>query len=335
MPQGFTIHTTQAGGYLKVENQSLYWSDKDVTAGAPTCVDECTARWIPVKAPSDAEAGGDWSIAERPDGLVQWVYRGKPLYRFVEDTYPGARLGAGRARGWHLLFEPVEVPAGITIESTLLGRVLADHTGRTLYTPHGAADRAAARGAHWQPLAAPWLAVDQGDWQIIDHADGTRQRSYQGQPLFTYAADTDPGDLKGHESAGIWTAVVLEPAEPLPAWVTIQQVDLGLVYADQQGMTIYAPVDINQILTAQVCPADCMEKNWRPLLAEPEDTSMGRWVVLENEAGQRQWSYEGRLLYSHTRDEKPGDMVGNGVGVGYRIGDGWRVILVETGLRRR
>ena len=85
----------------------------------------------------------------------------------------------------------------------------------------------------------------------------------------------------------------------------------------------------------QVCPADCMEKNWRPLLAEPEDTSMGRWVVLENEAGQRQWSYEGRLLYSHTRDEKPGDMVGNGVGVGYRIGDGWRVILVETGLRRR
>jgi predicted lipoprotein with Yx(FWY)xxD motif len=338
MPPGFSVQTTAAGTYLRAGDQSLYWSDQDVAAGAPICLDECITRWIPLEAPAEAADAGDWSIAERPEGSRQWVYRGKPLYRFVEDTYPGARLGAGRARGWHLMFEPVAVPTGINIESTLLGRVLADHTGRTLYTQRGDAAAAADRptsGDHWQPLAAPWLAVDRGDWRAIAQPDGTRQWTYQGQPLFTFAADKDPGDLKGHELAGSWTAVVLEPAEPLPSWVTIQQVDLGLVYADQDGMTVYAPVDYKEILAAQVCPADCMEKNWRPLLAEPDDTSMGRWVVMENEAGQRQWSYEGRLLYSHTRDEKPGDMVGNGVGVGYRIGGGWRVILVETGLRRR
>ncbi len=336
-PPAFSFQATAAGTYLQSEDRALYWSDQDVAAGAPACLDECISQWIPLEAPADAAAAGDWSIADRPDGIRQWVYRDKPLYRFVDDTYPGARLGAGRARGWHLMFEPVAVPTGITIESTLLGRVLADHTGRTLYTyrPDVAAGDPSTGGDHWQPLAAPWLAVDRGDWRAIAQPDGTRQWSYKAQPLFTFAADKDPGDLKGHELAGIWTAVVLEPAEPLPAWVTIQQVDLGLVYADQDGMTVYAPVDYQEILAAQVCPADCMEQNWRPLLAEPHETSIGRWVVVENEAGQRQWSYEGRLLYSHTRDEKPGDMVGNGVGVGYRIGGGWRVILVETGLRRR
>ena len=336
-PPGFSVQATAAGSYLQANEQSLYWSDRDVEAGAPTCLDECITQWLPLEAPAGATAAGDWSIAERPDDLRQWVYRGKPLYTFVDDTYPGARLGDGRARGWHLLFEPVAVPAGLAIESTLLGRVLADHTGRTLYTPRQdvAAQDQASSGDHWQPLAAPWLAADQGDWRAVAHPGGTRQWSYQGQPLFTFAADKDPGDLKGHDLAGSWSAVVLEPAEPLPAWVTIQQVDLGLVYADQDGMTVYAPVDYNEILAAQVCPADCMEQNWRALLAEPHETSIGRWVVLENEAGLRQWSYEGRLLYSHTRDEKPGDMVGNGVGVGYRIGGGWRVILVETGIRRR
>ena len=336
-PPGFSVQTTAAGIYLKANDRSLYWSDQDVAAGAPTCFEECITQWIPLEAPADAAATGDWSIAERPDGLRQWVYRSKPLYTFFEDSYPGARLGDGRARGWHLMFEPVAVPTGLTIESTLLGRVLADHTGRTLYTRRRdvSAEDQVTSDDHWQPLTAPWLAADQGDWRAVTHPGGTRQWSYKGQALFTFAADKDPGDLKGHDLAGSWSAVVLEPAEPLPAWVTIQQVDLGLVYADQDGMTVYAPVDYQEILAAQVCPADCMEQNWRPLLAEPHETSIGRWVVVENEAGQRQWSYEGRLLYSHTRDEKPGDMVGNGVGVGYRIGGGWRVILVETGLRRR
>ena len=337
MPPGFSLQTTAAGTYLLSQDQSLYWSEQDVAAGAPACFEECITKWIPLEAPADAADGSQWSVAERPDGYRQWVYRGKPLYRFVEDTYPGARLGAGRARGWHLLFEPVAVPAGVAIESTLLGRVLADHAGRTLYTHRRdiPAEGRPNTDDHWQPLAAPWLAVDRGDWQVVADPGGTRQWRYKGQPLFTFAADKDRGDLKGHDLDGIWSAVVLEPAEPLPSWVTIQQVDLGLVYADQDGMTVYAPVDYNEILAAQVCPADCMEKNWRPILAEPHETSLGRWVVLENEGGQRQWSYEGRLLYSHTRDQKPGDMVGNGVGVGYRIGGGWRVILVETGLRRR
>ncbi len=78
-----------------------------------------------------------------------------------------------------------------------------------------------------------------------------------------------------------------------------------------------------------------MREYWRPILAEPDEESVGQWVIVENSEGQRQWSYDGRLLFTHTRDRQPGDMVGHGHAVGYRIGGGWRVILVDSRLRAR
>jgi len=338
LPEGMRIRTTGAGEYVMADGRSLYWNDKDVAAGTPTCVEECTATWLPLEVTPGADGVGSWSIAERPDGIRQWVYRGKPLYTYVMDTFPGARLGDGKARIWHLAFEPISVPAAMTLQSTLLGRVLADHRGRSLYTKtdnatthSGATDAAAGQ---WEIYAAPWLALERGDVGFKVLADGTRQWTYKGARLFTYAKDTDPQDIRGHGLDGR-SAVVLEPGPSLPPWVTVQRTDYGLAYADEQGMTLYAPRDMNQILTAQTCPDECMRELWRPVLAKPGETSMGHWVVVDNAAGQRQWSYEGRLLFSHTRDTKPGDIVGQGHAVGYRIGDGFRIILVDPRLRAR
>ena len=182
------------------------------------------------------------------------------------------------------------------------------------------------------PSAVPLpLATATGPYHRMQ--TGTRQWAFKGQRLFTYERDKDPHDIRGHSVEGAWMAVVLEAAPALPSWVTIQRVDVGLVYADENGMTVYAPRDYNQILTAQTCPEDCMREYWRPVLAAPDDASVGHWVIIENQAGQRQWSYEGRPLFKHTRDKEPGEMVGHGYGVGYRIGDGWRVIEVESSLR--
>ncbi len=339
LPMGLHAVRTGAGEYMLAEGSSLYWNDKDVGAGEPTCLEECAETWIPVQAPADAQNTSDWSIAERADGIRQWVYRGKPLYRYSKDTFPGARLGDGLGRIWHLMFEPINVPGSMTIESTLLGRVLADHRGRTLYTNTPTAGtakiEAAGETGQWEALAAPWLAAGRGDWTIQTHSAGTRQWAYKGQSLFTYEKDTDPQDIRGHGLNGAWSAVILEPAPGLPSWVTIQQVDLGLAFADERGMTVYVPRDLEQIRAAQTCPAECMQELWRPVLAAPDEASIGDWVIVENDAGQRQWSFEGRFLYTHTRDRRPGDMIGNGYAVGYRIGDGWRVILVDPRDRAR
>lgn len=338
VPDDVRVESTGAGTYFKSASQlSLYWNGRENVSGEITCIEECLESWFPLRPSAGAQGQGDWAIVQRPDEGAQWAYQGKPLYTYVKDTFPGARLGDGASREqWQVLFEARDVPPGMRVEPTLLGFVLADHRGRTLYTrAHENGD--AVQGTpteNWRAFEAPWLALDQGDWTIQAVAEGARQWAYKGQPLYTYDKDNDPQDIHGHALDNQWSAVILEPAPGLPTWMTIQQVDIGLAYADADGMTLYAPVDINAIKAAQTCPEACMKENWRPILALPGEASVGNWVIVQNESGQLQWSFKGQLLYTHTRDEKPGDMKGNGIAVGYRIGDGWRIIPLDSGLRR-
>lgn len=333
VPEGFLIRQTDAAKYfLSQAEQSLYWHQNEAGTGDFTCIEECLESWVPVKAQANTPNHGAWAAVQRPEGTWQWAYDAKPLYTFAGDTFPGARLGDGLGRGqWQLLVLPKPVPPGMSIQPNSLGYVLANHQGRTLYTQERSDQTTTA---HWTPFKAPWLALDQGDWAVQSAPEGGRQWSYKGRLLFTYDKDSDPQDVQGHELDGGWSAVILESAPGLPSWMTIQAIDVGLAYANEDGLTLYAPVDIDAINAAQTCPEECMQLNWRAVMAGPDEESIGNWVIVENGDGQLQWSYKGQLLYTHTRDEKPGDMRGNGIAVGYRIGDGWRIIPVETGQRR-
>ncbi len=335
LPQGFAYETTDAGRYIQLQNhKSLYWNEREFAAGDATCLDDCEVVWPPVTAPADAVPIGDWSIATRPDGSLQWSYKGKLLYTNVNDTFPNARLGADTA--WNVLFEYTELPAGMTVQNTLLGRVLADHQGRTLYTMKisGGAENQSDAGTSslWRPFNAPWLANGKRDWTIAVLSDGTRQWFYKGEGLYLYEKDKDPQDTYGHQQDGVWSAVILEPPSGRPPWVTVQQVGVGRVYADQDGKTLYAPMLVNSLDGVNTCLEECMRENWRPLLAASEDVSIGSWVIIDNEDGERQWSYNKRLLYTHTNDDGPGQMNGDGFGIGYKLFGGWRVIPVDSGI---
>ena len=51
----------------------------------------------------------------------------------------------------------------------------------------------------WQPVRASALAVPVGEFSIITRKDdGTRQWTYKGEALYTYAGDYAPGDVNGH-----------------------------------------------------------------------------------------------------------------------------------------
>ena len=339
MPVKVHLEKTGAGTYFMTQEQrSLYWNEKEVAAGEVTCFEDCLETWVPLQAAASAQSHGQWTVVDRSDDIMQWAYQGRPLYTYIKDTFPGAQLGDGVARSWNVLFDPIKVPAGMSIETTLLGFVLADHRGRALYARISLAETAKQQtfeGAdRWEPFNAPWLALAHGEWSVKSHDNGVRQWAYKGHLLFTYKKDSDPQDIKGHGLDGQWTAIILEPPPALPSWMTVQLADLGLVYANELGLTIYAPVDMNAIKTAQTCPEDCMKEFWQPILAKRGESSAGDWVIVDNDDGQRQWSYKEQLLYTHTRDARPGEMKGNGIGVGYRIGDGWRIIPVERGIRR-
>lgn len=341
MPDGVVELETGAATYLTTrEQQTLYYHGRETAGDELVCIEACLDFWRPLEAPSIQDGGDKWAVIERPEGTLQWAYKGRPLYTYARDTFPGARLGDGAARDlWNVVKEFKQFPPNMTIDATLLGYVLASHSGKSLYVRDNAGTGEAQSEetvdeSLWTPFRAPWLALDQGDLTVVDVGGGVRQWAYKGNALYTFNKDIDPGDVLGHGRDDVWSVVILEKAQGLPSWMTLQWTDLGLAYADGEGMTLYAPIDIEVINAAQSCPDDCMQENWVPVLAADNEKPVGLWDILENEDGQRQWTYKGRFLYTHTRDERPGEIKGNGIAVGYRIGDGFRIIPVESGLRR-
>ena len=84
------------------DGHSLYVYDRDPVGGS-VCVGQCASRWPPVAAPQDAHQIGDWTPIRRPDGSLQWAYKGKPVYTFSGDTAAGQTNGAGLGGVWRLL----------------------------------------------------------------------------------------------------------------------------------------------------------------------------------------------------------------------------------------
>jgi predicted lipoprotein with Yx(FWY)xxD motif len=187
---------------------------------------------------------GEWSIVQRADGVRQWAFQGKPLYMYVGDVRFGDLNGMDEP-GWTLatLQLPLKPPAGITLEMTAAGPVLADADGKTLYLwncvdeapDRGICDIPASSGishwrslcgpaeicaATWRPLAAPPGAEPIGStWSVIAvDSTGAKQYAapgepnavmawaYRGRPVYTYAEDKTPGDMNGHNlrASGYW-----------------------------------------------------------------------------------------------------------------------------------
>jgi predicted lipoprotein with Yx(FWY)xxD motif len=81
--------------------QRLYTYDLD-RAGRSFCNDGCDSAHPPILAPAGAKAMGDWTVIRRDDGLLQWTYRGQPVYTLFHDS-PNAPHGDGEGGVWHLL----------------------------------------------------------------------------------------------------------------------------------------------------------------------------------------------------------------------------------------
>jgi predicted lipoprotein with Yx(FWY)xxD motif len=97
-------------------------------------------------------------------------------------------------------------PATVASGSSGLGRIIVDGHGRTLYLfekdRRGASACSGVCAAYWPPLltqGAP--AATKGAKRsllgTIRRADGTRQVTYAGHPLYFYAGDTKRGQTNG------------------------------------------------------------------------------------------------------------------------------------------
>jgi predicted lipoprotein with Yx(FWY)xxD motif len=96
--------------------------------------------------------------------------------------------------------------ATVSTARTGLGRVVVDGRGRTLYLfEKDKRGRSACSGAcatYWPPLHAHGKPTAGGGARqsllgVIRRADGTRQVTYAGHPLYRFALDTRRGQTKG------------------------------------------------------------------------------------------------------------------------------------------
>ena len=76
-----------------------------------------------------------------------------------------------------------------------------------------------ACATYWPPVTGPVTAGSgvTGTLGTITRADGTTQATYDGHPLYTYVADTAPGQAKGNGlnlSGGVWWEMTVSGAKP-------------------------------------------------------------------------------------------------------------------------
>lgn len=229
---------------------------------------------------------------------------------------------------------PVATPAGITTQVAGEDKqaapgappiVFADTRGRTLYTyardTLGSGARQAVSACDgecartFRPVPAAGDAGGAADWSVLQRTDGSRQWCYRGAPLYTFADDQAPGDVKGRDSAnGAWQPALFRPeaAVMLPDSITVRHLPDagGTALTSAEGLTLYG------FDGDSAHPAG---SRWRPFAAAAMAASVGDFTVIAPEDGIMQWAFHGRPLYLFEGDRKPGEARGAGIDARFRV----------------
>ena len=215
-PPEITIQTTPPGDmFADVDGYALYVSERDAEPGTSSCYDSCASEWIPVRASADAEPFGDWTLVPRDDGMPQWAYQGRPLYRWASETQ--RRWADGQNQSWrYALVSPF--PARIPPRRGLAA-IIAAATAAGVDAAAAAqlAARYSGRGAPPAPVSLPPDVP--GGITGQPSALGPVFADGKGLTLYTSTASTPcagqcvavwkplPAPLLATDAAGDWTIV--------------------------------------------------------------------------------------------------------------------------------
>jgi predicted lipoprotein with Yx(FWY)xxD motif len=146
---------------------------------------------------------------------------------------PAASAPAGSA--------PATSSGGTTLTVKTIGgqQVVTNAAGFTLYwfAPDTSTTSkcTGSCATYWPPVKGPAAAMSgvTGKLGTITRSDGTTQATYDGHPLYTYAADTAPGQAKGNGlnlSGGLWYEMTVSGATPAASTSAKSTAKTGGVY---------------------------------------------------------------------------------------------------------
>ena len=167
-----------------------------------------------------------------------------------------------------------------------------------------------------EPIIPPELT---GVFGVVVRADGNRQLTYNGWPLYRWRNDRAPGDVFGQGQSGLWNVANLSPTVQIRT-----HPQLGTILTGPTGMTLYT---FAHETATFACEDGCAE-NWPPLLIAFEPVAPaglpGQLGVVQRRPGEHrgarlQVSYQGQPLYYWSRDQRPGDAFGEGIGGIWRV----------------
>ena len=217
--------------------------------------------------------------------------------------------------------QPTAAPAADTVKvaASPLGTILTDASGRTLYyfandkADSGASACSGQCAATWPAFSASAVHVssplDPADFGTITRADGTKQTTWYGWPLYYYGADANAGDVKGEGILGIW--FVIKPDETV---LIAHTAALGSYLTDTSGKTLY--VFTKDSGGNSSCTGACITK-WPAFgpdypVTNPSVLNNADFTPVSRDDGMKQTAYRGRPLYYYSGDGLPGDLNGQG-----------------------
>lgn len=230
--------------------------------------------------------------------------------------------------------EPEPAPTGIFVETdATFGQILTDSVGMVLYFFSRDADGNSACAGNCMSIwpkyysshAAESAGIDSDDIGTITLADGSKQTTYKGWPLYYYANDEASGDVNGDGVGGNWFV-----AKPDYSVMLVQNQLVGgdgTAYTEDltpgEGATQYLVDAYGRTLYGFV--NDRYNTN---NFTNPDFSNNGVWPIYESEMlpvpssvddddlatitvhGRTQLTYKGWPLYYFGQDDSRGETKG-------------------------
>lgn len=230
------------------------------------------------------------------------------------------------------------------LDNDELGQVLADSAGFTFYRfDNDTAEPSLSTcdgdcAKTWPPVPADDASAAEGmDPALlgeVTRADGSRQLTVAGWPMYRFVKDTEPRQTNGQGVGGTWFATAPDgtkaaaagtdtgtgtgQTEVLPPLSTVADAELGDIVRDGKGRTLYRFTKDTDWPMKSNCVGACLDK-WKP--AKPVDVNSVEGIdpkllstYTRPDGGTEQLALDCWPLYWFTGDQAPGDTKGQGVG---------------------